>query len=223
MGLLESESPTLTTKRILPSSPSMDQCCQGSCNCDRLQVQTTFEVGELSLPRLLGKAGPTKTSILPQLQGKASVLPLHKHPVQTAQDLLQHQPPPWLGLGPRAESSRRPASALTEDEKPEERLRKRLQKEKWAAERDEMMERVALAREQLHDPVQQTQDVMQRRELLKGALEVSLQGLLSLVEEGPKPKKAVAEAAKPEILRLDENDSLPFAFYEHSVKVFHLA
>lgn len=220
--MLESEDPTLTVKRISwPSPLSTHDCCQpGQCKCGRrVQIQTAFEVREFEMdtyPTLLRRGTDPKALTLPSLKGKPSTLekpsPPRKDPVQTAHDLLQKR------LGLRVQSSL-PRLPEPPEEPPEEMLRRRLHREKWAADRDELLEHIALIREQLHSPVQQDREVTQSREKLKDALDLSLQGLLSLLEEGKGPRKAVAEDAVPELLRQAGTDEKPFASYKHSVKI----
>lgn len=220
--MLESEDPTLTVKRISWPSPlsTHDRCQPGQCKCGRrVQLQTKFEVRELEMdtyPTLLRRGPDPKALSLPSLKGKPSTLekpsPPQKDPIQTAHDLLQKR----LGLRVQSSLPRLPEPA---EEPPEEMLRRRLHKEKWAAERDELLERIALIRQQLHSPVQQDREVTQSREKLKDALDLSLQGLLSLLEEGEGPRKAVAKAAVPELLCEAGKDEQPFALYKHSVKI----
>jgi len=181
---------------------------------------------DVHYPMLLRHAGPDKKALcLPSLSvswttAGAHALPSHpRGPVETAHAWTRKQ------MGQKAPSSKSSVPAVKAATHQGDDAKTRLRRQHLEVQRKEMLEQVAALRQQLYgDDLQHCPETVQRWQVLKGALELSLQGIASLLDEPNAMRTAVAEPALPEIIAVGscgskgKRDRL-IAVYKHAVRI----
>lgn len=225
----DDDNSELRIRRIEPPAASFaghsSRCKPGACHCGLVRVETTLDIpeptflDETQYPRLLRRGGPDrKTSSVPTLGLKTKrSAALHWDPAEAARARIQQR---IRVLGPHSISELPPRPAARE-ERPEVKMRQRLYQESLTAHRVELTERISALRELLNDSQPQPRDLVDRWQKLKGALELSLQGVHCLLEDTRSQKRtiAVAQPCTPELAERDHDRYPIFAQYKHSVEI----
>eukprot|EP00930_Biecheleria_cincta_P054848 TRINITY_DN41241_c0_g1_i1.p1 TRINITY_DN41241_c0_g1~~TRINITY_DN41241_c0_g1_i1.p1 ORF type:complete len:372 (-),score=53.57 TRINITY_DN41241_c0_g1_i1:221-1336(-) len=225
----DDDNPELRATRIQrPAADSAghgSRCKPGACRCGMVRIETTVDIlepvilDETQYPRLLQRARPDgKASSLSSL-GVKMKQPVARHcdPVEAAHARIQQR---FQLRGPHS-SSQLPPRPAAREERPEVKMRRRLYQESLTARKAELMEQISALRDLLNDSQPQPRAAVERCQKLKGALELSLQGVHCLLEDTMSQKKiiAIAQPCTPGLVERDHDRFPVYAQYRHSVKI----
>lgn len=222
-------NPELRATRIQPPAADFaghdDRCKPGDCRCGLIRIETTVDIpepaflDEAQYPRLLRRAGPDrKTSSLSALGLKTKPpTAQHRDPADAARARIQQR----MGVRCPHSSAELPPRPVAREERPEVKMRRRLYQESLTARRAELVERISALRNLLNDSQPQPRASVDRWQKLKGALELSLQGVHCLLEDTTSQKKiiAIAQPCTPELVEREHDRCPIYAQYRHSVKI----
>lgn len=229
----DDDNPELRATRI--QCPAADfaaghgsRCKPGACRCGLIRIEATVDIpepaflDETQYPRLLRHAGPNrKTSSLSAL-GLKTKQPAAQHhdPAEAAQARIQQR----IGLRCPHSSIELPPRPAAREERPEVKMRRRLYQESLTARRAELVQQISALRNLLNDSQPQPRASVDRWQKLKGAMELSLQGVHCLLEDlddSTSRKKiiAIAQPCTPELVEREHGRYPVYAQYRHSVEI----